>query len=146
MSLVKSSLSRDDIILYIEAILIRGYTKKAAYLEFINDKIVNVSDAVQKLEKKKEFQDIYDVIVTDANYAIQKKAQAVKEKYVDLVDENISLMRDVLKDASKSEDAKTKATAVRLANETITAMSIVDKPTDGSAPGQGQLNKSSVIS
>ena len=80
---------RDKILQYIEAVLIHAYTKKDAYLAFIDNDCRAPYAAISRMEKKKEFQDILAVITTDENYKFQLQAQRVKGKFLGLIEDNI---------------------------------------------------------
>jgi hypothetical protein len=138
---------RDKVLQYIEATLVHGYTKKDAYLAFIDSDCKAPHQAIARLEKNKEYQDILAVITSDENYKFQIRAQRVKGKFLGLVEKNIDTADQVLDDVKNSEDVKSKAVAVRLVNETIQAMSVISggAPPVGQ-PGNPKLDKSGVVS
>lgn len=132
---------------YIEATLLHGYTKKDAYLEFIDPASKNPTVMFSLMEKKKEFKDLYAVIYSDDQAQIMAKANTVRLKYVKLMEQNIDLMSEVMTEAKKTDGLREKATAVRLANETISAMAIVSgngQPADGRK--QPKLDAGGIIS
>jgi hypothetical protein len=130
---------------YIEATLMHGYSKKDAYLNFIDGTNKNPVAAANRLEKKQEYRDIYATVSTDENHQFQIRAQKVRGKFLKLVEKNIDTVDGVLEDV-QAENLQSKATAVRLVNETVQAMSVVS----GGAPEQRsnapRLDKSGVIS
>lgn len=137
---------RDKVLQYIEATLVHGYTKKDAYLAFIDSECKAPHAAISRMEKKKDYQDILTVVTSDENYKFQIRTQRVRGKFLGLVEDNIDTATQVLKDVKK-EDTKTKAVAVRLVNETIQAMSVISGGTPPAGqPGTPKLDKSGVIS
>lgn len=139
--------SADQIIAYIHDILLQGSTKKDSYQKNINGSISNVHRSIGALERTQTFKDIYSSIITDNNLRMKEKVGKVKSKYLDLIELNIDTMTNVLKEAGKTtgEDSlKNKAIAVRLANETVGAMSIVDGPQNAQPPGA--LKKDHLVS
>jgi len=134
---------RSKILSYIEATLTGGLTKKDAYLTHVDDKVKNPTAAVARLERSKEFQDIYHTLITDENYKFQESAQRVRSKYLGLIEKNIDTAGSMLDGADTTSE---KAKAVRLTNETIQAMAIVANPTPADREGSKPINKSGVIS
>lgn len=111
---------------YAEAVLIKGYTKKAAYQEYVDDQVKDPKKAFMAMEKKKEFQEIWQTIAGDANAILQADITRVRTKYANLVEQNIDMASDILDDMKDNKETfKNKAAAVRLVNETISAMAIV---------------------
>lgn len=145
MSSIQVIQKRDKILEYIQATLTQGYNKKDAYLAFIDSDIKNVHSAINRLEKSKEYQEIYAVIVSDENYQFQMRTQKVKGKYLNLLEKNIDTADSILDDA-KGEDLQTRGAAVRLANETLQALAVVSGgPPPTGQPGHPRLDKSGVI-
>lgn len=137
---------RDKVLDYIEAILVHSYSKKDAYLAFIDPECKNPHAAIARMEKRKEYQEIYAVVTSDENYKFLAKAQRVKSKFLNLVEKNIDTADKVLDDV-KSSDVRSKATAVRLVNETVQAMAVVSGAGGvATQPGAPKLDKSGVIS
>lgn len=139
--------SADKIIAYVHDILLQGMTKKDSYQKNINNSISNVHRSIGALERTQTFKDIYASIITDDNLRMKEKVAKVKSKYLGLIELNIDTMTNVLKEAAKSEgenSLKDKAIAVRLANETVGAMAIVDGPNN--AQPVGALKKDHLVS
>lgn len=134
-------------IAYIEATLVRGYTKKAAYQEFVDRDVKDPQQAVLRMEKKKEFKDLYQSIYTDDNMRLQLRMNQVKGKFVAVVEKNIDVLDEAL-ELVKGDKGTTreKATVVRLANETIQAMSVVSGAGSAQAPGAPKIDRSGVVS
>lgn len=134
--------TRDQMLAYIEATLIGKSTKKDAYLKHVNPDIKQANLAVARMEKLPEYQELYSTIATDDNLKMQTDVQRVQRKYVNLIEKNIDTMNGILDDV-KNAEVKDKAVAVRLANETVGAMSIVDGPKGPQHPGT--LNKAAAV-
>ena len=139
--LVSKTINRNSMIEYIQAVLVGGISKKKAYLEFIDPNSKDAAAAVNRMEKRPDFIKLHASIKADDALQMEKSVSRVKLKYVKLIEKNMDTMSDVLDNA---EDMKEKAIAVRLANETITAMGIIDRPTE-STSGQPALNRGGVI-
>lgn len=133
-------------IAYAEAVHIQKFPKGKAYKAYVNDKVKDVFNAIGRLERNEEYKAIVTTILEDSNFQLDKKIANVRSKYVSLIESNIDTMQNVIKKASEEGQLKDQAMAVRLANETITAMSIIDGSREPSKPTQGTINKSSVIS
>lgn len=138
---------RDKVLQYIEAILVHAYTKKDAYLAFIDSDCKAPHQAIARMENNKEYQDILAVIASDENYKFQIRTQRVRGKFLGLVEKNIDTADQVLEDVKDSENVKDKAVAVRLVNETIQAMSVISGGTPPAGqPGNPKIDKSGVVS
>lgn len=137
MSLKRRSPSRDDIVAYIQATLFQGKTKADAYREFINPDIKNVTNAVYALEKRSEFVAVYQTLNSDGNLELQEMALRLKKKYGKMIERNIDTATELLDEAETNKD---KATAVRLVNETVGAMAVIQGP--GQSPSdRSKLNR-----
>lgn len=131
---------------YINDVLLNGYTKKDAYLKNINGDIKQPSLAVVNMEKRKDFQEIYQSIISDDQLQMNGKIKKVQSKYVDLIEKNLDTAAGILDEVAKTsgEDSlKNKAIAVRLVNETVGAMGIVQGPAQATPPGK--LNKAGAV-
>lgn len=136
--------NREDILSYITDNIIGGLTKKDSYLKNINADIKDTNKAIQRLEKTDNFQMIYQSVVNDDSLKLQIKVKKVQSKYVELMDKNLDTAIDVLDAVKGTKGSITeKAVAVRLVNETIGAMAIVNGPTQAQKPGE--LDRSGVI-
>lgn len=116
--------NREVIISYIEACLTKGYTKKAAYIQFVNPDASpkSVHSLIRSFEKGKDFQEIQKVLMEDDNLQLAVRMADVRRKFVGMVDRTIDTMGEIFDEA---KDSKEKAKAVRLANETVTALAVV---------------------
>lgn len=115
-------ITRQEMVAYIEAILMKGYTKKDAFLEFIDPEAKDVHSRINTMENRAEFYEIYKTLNSDSNLQIQETINRVKKKYAALVEKNIDKATEVL---DQTETIKDKATAIRLVNETVGALSIM---------------------
>lgn len=139
--------TRDKALLYIQAILIQGYTKKDAYLAHINPDERNPFAKIKTMESKKEYQDLLAVVRSDDNFRIDIKAQEVRGKYLGLIEQNIDTAAEMLTEVKKDSDIKMKGQVVRLVNETITALAVVSGGTPAKQPGNvPKLDRSGVVS
>lgn len=136
---------RDKVLQYIEGWLVRGLSKKEAYSTYIDGTVKDVGGAIARLERRKEYQDIYVVVMGDENYKLQERAKRVRGKYLGLIEKNIDTADGLLDDVKEGE-TRDKATAVRLVNETIQAMAVVANPTSPQGGGTESINKAGVIS
>ena len=134
--------TRDQILLYAEDALLNGLTKKESYQKNINADLTQIGHAVIRLEKSQEYLDIRDSLMSDDSLRLRKKAIEIRGKYAKLIETNIDTMQSVLEGVVAGEIAD-KAIAVRLANETIGAMSMVDAPQQVNQPGS--IDKSSAV-
>lgn len=136
----KLSPNRENILKYAEATILNGESKSVAYKRHVDSAARNPAAAASSLEKRKEFKAIADVLETDSERELQYSATKVKKKYLNLMEKNIEAMSDTIKTAQamdKTEGtAKNTAMAIRLANETLTAVGgIVQGPV---APDKAQ--------
>jgi hypothetical protein len=116
--------SRDRMLEYIQGILIQRMTKKQAYLTYIDPDAKNPNQSIVAMENKAEFKAMHKVISGDANLQINARMIQVRDKFVRVVEKNLDTI-DQLFDDVKNGETKEKATVVRLANETISAMAVV---------------------
>lgn len=139
--------NRDDVIKYIEATLFGGMTKKDAYMEYINPDIKNVHGAITTMENKKEFKDLYQALFSDDALKAQHTIQRVRNKFAGLVENNIDATSKILQDVMQDDKAsqRSKSGAVRLANETISAMAVIQGATPVEQDGNKKLNRGSVV-
>lgn len=126
--------SKEKIVKYIEATMISGMDKKAAYKKFINNTISHPAQAVARLEKTAEYNSVYELMHGDDSIRMERAVKEVKRKYVGLVDKTIETMDGILNEV-KDHDINEKAKAVRLASETLTALNFVDSPQPSAQQG-----------
>lgn len=143
MKVKKSSPTSGDIVKYIEAILVGGFSKRQAYRDNINADIKNIDQAISVLERKAEFKALYETVLRDHNTRITSSIEAVKASYVDLIGTNIKVAKEVLEEA---EDNTEKARAVRLANETISSMAIINSNSQDDNGSGEKINVGNYIS
>lgn len=142
MAGLKKKPTRDDIIGYVQDVVTNGYTKKDAFQKNIDNSIVDVTKAVIRLEKSEDFQAVYGVIMDDDTMRLNKKVKVIQGKYADLIEKNIDTASAIL-DKVKGGEVKDQAIAVRLVNETVGAMAIVNGPAQAQQPGS--LNKANAV-
>lgn len=151
MSLQRKKATRQQIVNYIEAVLYKNIPKIRAYQEHINDTLKNPHSAINRLEASADFKAIYATMAGDDDVILEKAIARAQNKYVKLVEKNIDKMANILDEAENTDreegtGVKNQAIAVRLANETISAMSIVQGASPpASTGGNKRLDKSSVI-
>lgn len=131
----------EKILAYIVDQIVSGLDKKSSYLKNINE-VSKVHIAISRLEKSQQYEEVYASVMNDNNMLLKAKAQKARLQYVNLINKNLDLAESVV-DSVKEGTVKDKGIAIRLMNETIGAMSIVDGPTQAQAPGA--LNKGSVV-
>jgi len=134
--------TKEQITAYIEAVLFKKSTKKAAYLEHINPNISNVPQAISVLEKRTDFKDMYGVLNSDLNLQSQESMLRIQSKYAKMVEKNIDVATDVLDQAN---DQKQKSSAVRLVNETVGALAIISGNSNPEDKNPKKLDKSGII-
>ena len=147
--LEKSSPSRGQIVSYIEATLVQGKAKPAAYREFIDSSDGNVKPGIRKLESSKEFKAIAEVITTDADREMELAALKVRRKYISLMDRSLDAANNLIDAAvamdKREETTKNTAMAIRLSNETIQAMGNLAGAPQPLDPAQPPLDYSGIV-
>lgn len=146
MPVTRSLLNKEAAVKYIQAITYKGYKKKAAYIQYIdpNCNQKNVHTLIANMEKKPEFMEMVKVVMSDSSMELQQDVARVKGKFVKLVESNIDTMTQVLTGV-KGKEMKEQATAIRLANETVTAMGAVSGNTSGGANNPTEIDPSALI-
>lgn len=142
MSNLRKIVTRDEMLAYINGIVLEGLTKKGSYQKYVNDTLSQPQQAVIALEKKPEFQELYRVIMEDDAMQLAAKAKKVQLDYVKLIEKNIGTAARILDDVADKEITD-RAIAVRLVNETVGAMGVVTGTSSPNAPGK--LDKGSVV-
>lgn len=134
-------ISRQDMVNYIQSTLMGGMNKATAYKAHIDPLVKDVYGAISRLEKRNEFVEMHQSIVDSDKNAANKLALRVKSKYLSMAEKNLDVASDLLDKANSDES---KAKAVRLANETFGAMSIIGvaQPQENTPL---KLDKSSVV-
>lgn len=135
--------SKHQIVSYIDATLTRGESKIDAYKKHINPNIRAASSAVKRFEKSPDYIALMESLSVDNDLQLNMKVAKVRSKYVGLIEKNIDAMSGII-DSTKDMEISEKAKAVRLANETITAMQIVDGPKEQGPPA-GKLNRGGAV-
>lgn len=143
---IKSSLNKESAVKYIQAVSFKGYTKKAAYIQYIDPQCntKNVHSLIASMEKKTEFTELAAVVLSDSSLQLQNDIARVRSKYVKLVEVNIDNMTQVLKD-TQGKEIKERATAIRLANETVTAMGVVSGNATPNGNNPQEIDPSALI-
>lgn len=137
----------NQIVAYITDTLVRGVTKQDAYRMHVNASIVDVYNAIARMEKTEQFAQIYDMITSDDNYRVAAVVKEAKLDYAMMVRKNMQVMGEVYQRV-EGEDAslKDKSAAIRLGNETIQAMAVVGGGAQHQTPSApGQLDKGSAV-
>lgn len=135
--------SKHQIVSYIDATLTRGENKIEAYKKHINPNIRSASSAIKRFEQSPDYIALMESLSIDNDQQLNIKVAKVRSKYVNLIEKNIDAMGDII-DSTEGMEINEKAKAVRLANETITAMQIVDGPKEPGNPA-GKLNRGGAV-
>lgn len=148
-SLERSGPTRAQIISYAEDVILRGKSKAESYRSNIDANEKNLHYQISLLERRKDFKAVAEVLTQDNDRMLMEQAMEVRKKYLSLMGKNIdsaSRLLDKAEKADKQEDtAKNTAMAVRLVNETITAMAAVGGAPMTASNSTQQLDPSGIV-